>query len=179
MDYTRNTMRAAIAALDAVITPAVDSAGQAQAMEQVRLVTDYLRFAEQRMHLVGDREDTQLRAADELADRLGGDAGGLAAAAQLESARRHAESALADRSCGSAVRRRATADLEAALRLVVLEAEKTADGRRRRVETAVLEATKRQIAADRSWLLPLGFDPAPETVPPVSVALGVAACDAD
>jgi hypothetical protein len=172
VDYTRNTTRAAIKALTAVIVPAVDTTDNSQAKEQVRLVTDFLNFVEQRVELVGDREEAQLRAAIDLADAL--DTTGLRTADGLQAARAAAAAKLTDRSGGSSARRRATADLEAATRLVIHEAAETDDERRKQVESAVIDATKKQIAADRAWLLPLGFDPAPQTLQPVAAALGVA-----
>lgn len=171
MDYTQNTMGAAIKALTAVVIPAVDTTDHAQAKEQARLVADFLGFVEQRLHLVGDREEAQLRAAIALADAL--DTTGLQTAGPLRAARAAAEATSADRGGGSGARRRASADLDAAIRLVVLEAATTDDERCRQIEVAVIEATKQQIVADRAWLLPFGFDPAPATLPPVEATLGV------
>ena len=124
------------------------------------------------MDLVGDRTEAQLRAAIELADAL--DATGLPAAERLQAARAAAASRATGRSGGSNARRRATADLEAAIRLVIHEVAEAGDEQRRQIESAVIDATKRQVAADRAWLLPLGFDPAPQTLQPVEAALGIA-----
>jgi hypothetical protein len=174
VDYTQNTMLAAIKAMDAVIIPAVDSTGDSQAREQARLVTDFLKFAAQRISLIGDREAYQLRTAINLARQLAEDGQGLPSSSQLDSARQQAEAALADPGCSGAARRRATADLEAALRRIVLDSTDAPDDQRTRIGRAVIAAAKVQIAADRSWLLPLGFDPAPATLEPVETALGVA-----
>src|SRR6478735_906733 len=61
MDYTTNTAIAAVKALTEVVTPVVDASGDAQAIEQVRLVTDFVRFVEGRAHWIGDRQRGQLR----------------------------------------------------------------------------------------------------------------------
>lgn len=42
---------------------------------------------------------------------------------------------------------------------------------RRRIESAVLQHGMRRIELDRSWLIPLGFDPQPSTVVPMESLL--------
>lgn len=172
MDCTQNTMGAAIKAMQAIIIPAVASTGDSFAMEQAKLVTDFLAFAHQRLPLIGDREAHQLRAAIDLAGRLEADGAGLPAAPRLAGAREQAEAVLTDPRSNGAVRRRTTAELEAVTRLVVLESADAPDDQRRRIGRTVLVATTVQIAADRAWLLPLGFDPAPDSLEPAESALG-------
>lgn len=177
MDYTRNSLRATIKAIDDVVTPAVDSTEQAQAMEQIRLAADFLRFVERRIHLIGDRERHQLRGCADLARKLELEAERLDSLKPLRTARQRAEHVISDPHSDSPVCRRATAELESAIRLVVRESADNASEQRRAVETAVLAATSKQIEADRAWLLPLQFDADPESVAPVHTALDISSCD--
>lgn len=172
MDCTQNTMGAAIKAMQAVVLPAVASTGDSFATEQAKLVTDFLTFAHQRLPLIGDREAHQLRAAIDLAARLDADGAGLPSAPQLAGARERAQTVLTDPRGSGAARRHATAELEAVIRLVVLESADAPDDQRRRIGRTVLAATTARIAADRAWLLPLGFDPVPDSLEPVETSLG-------
>ncbi|GAB3710567.1 hypothetical protein [Nocardiopsis oceani] len=169
MDYTRNTMRAAIKSLESVIIPAVEATAQAQAIEQARLVSDFLRFAEQRVHMIADRERHQLLHAVRLATTLEPLLDGTDVQDQLSDARARAERLLTDpqRDCESV--RRQTSELDAAIRLVT---EGALSGESRlAVGRAILRASLEQSTVDRAWLLPLGFDPDPEALPDIAKEL--------
>lgn len=171
MDYTRNTMRAAIKSLDAVITPAVEASGESQAIEQVHLVTDFLRFAEQRIHLIADREAQQLRRAVDLATALDEPLTGTAARDTLVSCRRDAERVTADPQRSSESVRRVAAALESAIHDATLAADDLDPQPRGEVQRAVLASAMAQARVDRAWLLPLGFDPDPGSLPDIEEAL--------
>lgn len=171
MDYTRNTMRAAIKSLEAVITPTVEGTGESQAIEQVHLVTDFLRFAEQRIHLIADREVQQLRRAVELATNLDELLTGTSARDQLMRCRHEAERVAGDPQRSSESVRRATAELESAIHDATLAADDLDPRKCTQVRRAILASAMDQANVDRAWLLPLGFDPDPDSLPDLRDAL--------
>ncbi|MGY0541512.1 hypothetical protein ACW14X_28620 [Nocardioides sp. YJ-D4] len=174
MDYTRNTMRAAIKSLEAVIAPTVEATGQAQAIQQLHLVVDFLKFAEQRIHLIADRERQQLLGAIALADTLSSLFDGAEEQDGLLREKAAAEKVAADPMReGESVRLR-TAGLEASIRRCIVAADAMSDERRRAVEEAALEASQAQAATDRVWLLPFGFDPEPDSLLDIHEALAAA-----
>lgn len=169
-DHTENTLRAAIKALTDVVAPAI-RADDALAQEQLRLVTDYIRFIQQRLDHLAERhrfECTQYLALAQTVLPLAASAStgvrdGLAAAIAGAEALPGA-ARLADH-------REATAALTGAIRRLVREAAGYKAEARAAIERAVLDGSAALIDFERAWYLPMGFDPAPREVPSVEAAL--------
>jgi len=168
MDNTENTLRAVVKALNDVVGPAIDPS-DGLAREQLRLVTDYVKFAQQRLDYLEARERFELRHGLALAhavESISGLWSGLVRDA-LREAIATGEPLVADASASAAALRQATAALGGAVRRAVREAQGFDPVLRRSVEIAVLEATEPRIRFERSWYVPLGFDPAPGEVEPL------------
>lgn len=172
-DHTENTLRAAIKALTDVVAPSI-RADDALAQEQLRLVTDYLRFMAQRIDLLADRQAYECAQYLALARRVApfcaaaspqvreGLASAIAAAEALPAGARLTE------------RRTATTALAGAIRRLVREAARFDPDARGSIERAVLDGSTALINFERAWYLPMGFDPAPREVGTVEAALAAA-----
>jgi hypothetical protein len=165
MDHTDTGLRAVVKSLTDVVAPAVNP-GDPLAGEQLRLVVDYVEFVRNRIDFLYDRELFELRhnlgIGRAMRDILARNSGAGAAALTT---------GLADAECmhlkvGVSIRKlkTTTAALAAAIASVVREAAGMDEPVRRRIERCVLDAMDERIAFDRSWYLPLGFDPAPGEV---------------
>lgn len=148
MDYSNNSLRAAIRALETVVRPVVATASDAQAQDQLGLVIDALRFLEQRLPDLPARAAFSTRLilllAGDLADLVGTAEPGRAAA--LRSVRRDDDAAAAVRE------------------LLRHWPSLAGDQLRREVARLVLASERRRVEADRAWFAPLGFDPVPDTI---------------
>ena len=169
MDHIDNTLRASVKALREVVAPAVDPTDP-QARDQLKLVIDALEFARARVDLVPTRARLELEHSLALARELAAEVGSTPAGAALGEAITGAEATLvADARPSEADVRCATATLKAAVSLLARE-DKPARGSTDRL---ILAATRRWAAIDRSWYLPLGFDPDPGVVPAIEDMLGI------
>jgi hypothetical protein len=170
-DHTENTLRAVVKALTDVVGPAVDKADPL-ANEQLRLVVDYLEFVRSRLDLLHGRERFELRHHLTMAAALAELRAPCAAAtaAALAAARAAGEEAYDSARTTTAALKAVTAQLAAAIGSLVREAQAFDPGVRRQIEQQVLAATNERIRFERSWYLPLGFDPSPgETLPLAAV----------
>lgn len=172
MDLTENDLRAAIKALADVVTPAVDPK-DALAIEQLRLVVEYLRFLRQRVDLLHQRDRTELRHQLDMAGALlaleAPASAGLRQSLQsaTETGARLFETAAAT---GAQIKA-ATAAIAAVVRDSVREAADWPAHARDRWEHSVLDASAARVAFEQAWYLPLGFEPAPSEVPALASLL--------
>lgn len=166
MDLTENDLRAAIKALADVVAPAVDPK-DALANEQLRLVTEYLRFLRQRVDLLHQRDRTELQHHLDMARALLAlDAPCSPALRRSLQASEEAGSRLFDAAGATGQQlKAATAAIAAAVREGVRECATWAAPARDRWERCVLDASAARVAFEQAWYLPLGFEPAPAEVP--------------
>ncbi len=164
MDYTTNTAIASVKALTEVITPVVDAGGDAQAIEQVRLVTDFVRFIQDRVDWIGDRTRRQLREQVALGREIRTDTSSLPSSEAFESALDAAARVSEDAAVTGEQQRQVTEELASAISRAVRESDVLDDAARSRIGRAVVAASLRRADVDRAWLLPLGFDPEPSSV---------------
>ncbi len=169
-EETVNALLAAARALEEVVAPALD-AEQPLAVEQCRLVSQYLRFAAERVDLRYDLArfdlDHYLRMGAAVLERL----------APLGCPAPDLESALGT---GRGVLGRpgeSPRDLEvatAALRTAVARLARTLDDEAARAAVAevVLAASRTHLSVRRGWYLPQGWEPNPASVPPLDLRPG-------
>jgi hypothetical protein len=172
-DVTENGLRAAVKALTDIVAPAV-SANDPLAIEQLRLVVDYLEFVRQRLDFLHDRDRFELEHHLAMARAL--IALTVPESDLIESALRSAieaaEQALARPASSSPELKFAAATLAAAIRDLIRESAHFDAPTRQRLERCVLDASDARINFDRAWYLPLGFDPAAGEVPRLAQLLG-------
>ncbi|MTD12478.1 hypothetical protein GIS00_00785 [Nakamurella sp. YIM 132087] len=168
MEYSANALHAAIRALDEVVRPVVEAADDAQAADQLTLVTDTLRFLELRLadlprrsaFLLQNSVDLAAALAEDLADESPDTAGMLVSAA-----RRAAELP----SGGDAL-----AEVTGAIRETLRNLLSWRDpALRRSAAWHVLAGERRRITADRAWFAPLGFDTDPDTLATLDEAMPI------
>jgi hypothetical protein len=171
-DHTENTLRAVVKALTDVVGPAVDKADPL-ANEQLRLVVDYLEFLRSRLDALYGRERFELRHHLTLASSLADMKAPCSAAAAdaLTGAIAAGEEAYTLAGTTTPALRTATARLAAAIATLVREAAALDAAVRQKIEREVLAATDERIVFERSWYLPLGFDPSPGDVLPLAAAM--------
>lgn len=166
-DVTENDLRGAIKALTDVVTPAVDPADPL-ALEQLRLVVEYLEFLRTRFEFIPDRERYELGQSLGLARQLvdcvppAEDLAGALAEAVAASEAAHATNGAA-----AAELRHWSAVLSAIIREIVRAAQKWPPESRRRIETTVIELSGQRIEFERAWFLPMKLDPAPAEIAPL------------
>lgn len=165
MDHTDTGLRAVVKSLTDVVAAAVNPADPL-ASEQLRLAVDYVEFVRNRIDFLYDRELFELRhhlgIGRSLRDILVKNFGAGAAALKsglADAERMHLEAGVSIRKL-----RVTTAALAAAIAVIVREAATMDKAVRRKIERCVLDAMDERIAFERSWYLPLGFDPAPGEV---------------
>ena len=155
-DYTDNSFRAAIKALEDVVTPALDPSNPLAA-EQLRLVTGLLRFLGERRGALPAYEAAELawyaELAEALADVLPGEGQELRAAA--ESARGIEPDRVAA----------ATSHLATLASQTVRDAASGDEATRRKVERTVVEMSGDFLDLKRAWFMPFGFEAAPDGRP--------------
>ncbi len=170
-----NGLQAAIKALDDVVVKAVDS-GNPLAREQLKLVSRYLGFVQQRLSLQHEHDRCVLRHYVELAgDLLSNpwpDNDGLA---DLRHVMARGADALANAEVSTAEIGAATDALTAAISVLVRRVANQEPDLRRSVEARVVTAYRVLLDVERAWYLPMGFEPDPGQVPELSVALSEAA----
>lgn len=174
-DVTENGLRAAVKALTDIVAPALKHTDPL-AIEQLRLVVDYLEFVRRRLDFLYDRDrfelDHNLRMARAL-EGLGAP-GSARTTTLLKSAIQGGAKAQLRPDASSPSLKSDAATLAAAIRELIREAAGFDAPIRRRVERCVLDATDERITFDRAWYLPLGFDPAGGEVPALADLLAKA-----
>jgi hypothetical protein len=172
-DVTENDLRAAIRALTDVVAPSVD-ATDALATEQLRLVVDYLRFLQSRIDVLYDRDRLELQQHLKMARSLLAldPPVGRGLAARWRQAIASGADTLQKVGAGMPSLKAATSELAAVVREVVRESQAMEGAIRQRIEFTVLECSEERTRFERSWYLPLGFDPARAEVEPLSMLLG-------
>ncbi len=168
MDHTDVGLQSVVRALADVVAPAIDPENS-RAREQLRLSIDYIEFVLGRLDFMYRRELFELRHYLGMARAVQAIVGppGLCADVGLEAAIGDGGHALAEH--GAPVRRMkdATAALAAAIAAVVRAAPTLDTPVRRRIEQTVVSMGRERIEFERSWYLPLGFDPDPGEVRPL------------
>lgn len=174
MDRTDNQLRACVSALNDVIGPALDP-GDAQAAEQLFLVTDYLGYLRSHLPYLLDHDRFELRHHLAMARALGDDADACSpeAGAQLREAIAAAEELRADPDARTPQLKAAAAALAAAITAVVRAAAGADEVVRTRVERLVVAMSEDKIEVDRAWHAPQGLEPEPATVLDLDQALGL------
>ena len=168
-DPIDNDLKAAAKALRDVVTPAVD-AGNPIALQQLKLVIDWLEFHQQRASEWWRLDAFELSANRALAREL------LAVAptqarAPLERALRTADDAAAVAARGPAVLRDAVTGIEDAVAQLVRDARGFEPAARASIERTVVGASKRWLEAQRAWYAPLSIEPDPGALPSLDEAL--------
>lgn len=166
MDHTPVGLHAALRALEDVVAPAVDPSS-AQARDQLRLVVDYLKFLSQRLDLLPERHRFELAHHLELARALKKVAP-RGAAAGLENAITQGETVSTQAGATAKALQGTTAVLAAAASRLVRASGDFEPGVRDAIERVVLRASHDRVAFERAWYLPLGLDPDPHDVTPLS-----------
>lgn len=170
MDHTDVGLRAAVRALSDVVAPVV-GAEHAQARDQLRLTIDYLAFVAERLPHLHQRDRFELShhlaMAQAVRPVLQDGAGASALGMAVDTGRK----ALALPDATTAEVRQATAELGAALSAVVRESAAMTPAVQREVERTVLRVSRERIAFERAWYLPLGLDPDPHDVQPLTAWL--------
>lgn len=168
MDHTDVGLGSVIRALADVVAPAVDP-DDSRAREQLRLSIDYIEFVLERLDFRHDRALFELRHHLGMAGALREIIGSLALheCAALEAAIEQGEQALTEQAAPARRMKDVTAALAAAIAVIVRAAPAFDAAVRRRIEQGVVRASAERIAFERSWYLPLGFDPDPGDVRPL------------
>ena len=171
-DVTENTLRAAIKALKDVIAPSVDR-DDALANEQIRLVTQYLEFTGERLDLLYERDRFELAHHLQMARTLTALSTHASdqVATSLEAAIAQGTGAYNRAGLPPGELKAASASLACAVRMLVREASTYPASVSKKIQSVVLDLSQERVAFERSWYLPLGFDPAPGEVPPISSVL--------
>lgn len=174
LDHTDNTLAAAIKALDEVVAPAIDHANPL-ATEQLTLVVDALRVLRERVDHLPARHRFELGQHVASARLLAPDAATASEPTRraLDAAITRGAAALQDPDATTGELREAAARVAAVITALVRESDGLDPDVRRRIETAVVTAAETQIEVDRAWHLPQGFDPEPDSVPPLERVLRV------
>ena len=169
MDVTENGLRAAVKALTDVVAPAIDRTDPLAA-EQLRLVVDYLQFVRSRLDLLYDRDRFELQHNLSMARTLKvlGAPLSKSTAIQLEAAISAGAEVQASVGTSMPALKTASAALAAAVRDLIREAGAFEPALRRKIENCVLEASEERINFERAWYLPLGFEPEPQELEPLT-----------
>ena len=158
MDQTKNGLGAAMKSLQDIVAPAI-AKDDPLAIEQLRLVIDYLEFVRSRVDYLYHREQFELRHYVGMARALSV----VAAEVDPELATAIAESVVAAEACAGRTAstdeiRDATAALAAGIRLLVRAAADAEAGTRKEIETTIVASSVERTAVERAWYLKQGFD---------------------
>jgi hypothetical protein len=173
VDEISNALTALRHALENIVAPAVD-ASDPIASEQLVSGVRYLDFAIARIDQIHERERFELSHTVELARGIASDSASHRGTNRsdvekhLDEAVRSSELVLGDPATSTALLRACTAELRALLRRALVAGDATLS---ERVRKAVLSAAAVYSDFERAWYLPLGFDPAPDEVPPLDEVL--------
>ncbi|WP_439031318.1 hypothetical protein [Gordonia terrae] len=174
MDFTTITLNAAAKAMEDAVIPALAASGQRQAVEQAHLVWDAIRFARDRVDLIGERRRTEALDLIGLIGRLAD----LDVAHEVGTADRlhriHDESLAVVADPETTAERYAALirELGDELTSMLEVADRAGDQDRSTIERLVLDHALQRLELDRAWLLPMGFDPEPSTVADLRTLLG-------
>lgn len=164
-------LQSAIKALTDVVLPAVDPANKL-AQEQCRLVIGTLGLMAQQLPLSFrfgcDELSRLLRLAEVLRDAAQGGPNTTACVEKMSQTAAAASHTLDRAQAGPDAIEQAIRELRAATSLVVRSS--FVDGNEaalKQVQDAVLAAAREQLLRDRSWVLPQGWEPAPDAVPKI------------
>lgn len=166
MDFTSITLNAAAKAMADTVLPALVDAGQRQALEQAHLVWDAVTFCRDRVDLIAERRRTEALDLTALVSTLVqlDSVRGLPVRAGLEDIHRTAFERLNDAGTSAEECAELIRSLGETLNLVLDHVDKIDARSRSEVERLILEHALRRLELDRSWLLPMGFDPEPAKV---------------
>jgi len=169
MDHTSVGLRAVVRSLTDVVTPAIDP-GASLAMEQLRLSIDYIEFVMGRIDYLHARDQFELRHHLEMARNVQMIVASVAMeeVATLVTSIERGVAVSADSSASAQQMKLASSQLASAISRVVKKAPELEDTARFAIERSVVRSGQAQIAFERSWYLPLGFDPDPANVRPLS-----------
>ena len=171
-DVTDNGLRAAVKALTDVVAPSIDPTDPL-AKEQLRLVVDYLQFVRSRLDFLHDRARFEMN--HHLATARALQALGAPFSAEnrdlLDATVSAGLQTQASVEASTVSVKEVSASLAAIARELVREAASFAPELRGPIERCVLLAADEIIRFERSWYLPLGFDPAPGDVVPLASLL--------
>jgi hypothetical protein len=170
VDHTDVALKSVVRALSDVVAPAVNPEA-ALAREQLRLATEYLKFAITRVDHLHERAAFELRHQLKMAKAVRAVVAGLPVAAVLDGPVVQGESLLSAGSPRIDDLRQASTALAAGVSTVIRELE-TSDGQLRSdLIRTVATASRERIVFERSWYAPLGIDPDPDEVPELPVLL--------
>jgi hypothetical protein len=177
LDHSDNGLRAIIKSLRDVVAPAL-AADDAIARQELHFAQSNLQFLLERIDLIHLRERFTLRHYVTMAKAVRDAAEGkdeintiMAPAITV------GDEVLTDPTAGTVAYRAATSALTAGLREVIRTSGDVSDPIGARLKRLVVERSEDLIEMNRSWYLPLGFDPAPNEVNPIQEWLAVAADD--
>ncbi len=169
IDHTDNDLRAAAKALRDVVAPAL-GADNALAIQQLKLVIDWLDFYRSRLPLVQDRQALELAVQLQTARRIA-PAMPLEDAAPLQAAIEAGAAILAALTVHPTQLRAVIAQLEEVISAAVQRSSEFDPIQRQIIERAVIEDTQRLLDAQRAWFLPHSVEAAPEQLPALEDAL--------
>ncbi len=166
MDFTAITLTAAAKAMEDTVLPALADAGQRQALEQAHLVWDAITFCRDRVDLIAERRRTEATDLSALVGTLVqlDSVRGLRVHAALEHTHRLSLKRLHDAGTTAEELADLIRHLGEELTIVLEQVDSTDGQTRSEVERLILEHALRRLELDRSWLLPMGFDPEPAGV---------------
>lgn len=166
MDVTENGLRSAVKSLTDIVAPAIDPKDPL-ANEQLKLVIDYLEFARSRIDYLCFRESFELRDNLKLANAL------LDVCVLISNQNMrlfqvvisNAQNVLDTRELKGDIIRLASSEVAAVIREIIRKSASFEVSLREKIEHIVLNMSAECIGFERSWYLPLGFDPSPMEVP--------------
>ncbi|WP_143068818.1 hypothetical protein [Solimonas aquatica] len=164
-----------IKALSEVVLPAVD-AGNQLAQEQTRLTIGMLNLMAQQLPLQFrfdcDELARLLEFSRQLCEQTQGGPGCEAARAELAQGSEHAAEVLQRAAAGPSQVEQAVRELRrlSGVLIGVCSSAMNLEGQDR-VARLVLAMSKAQLLRDRAWLLPQGWEPDPQALPPITELL--------
>jgi hypothetical protein len=167
-----NGLQAAIKALDDVVAKSIDPTNPL-AREQLKLVSRYLGFVQQRLPLQHERDRYELAHYLKLADELEaiGQLSERACWPLVRQARAGGAAVLTNAYARSTDIKAAIEALTAAVSMLVRDVASENTDLRRVVERQVVAASLGLFNMQRAWYLPMGFEPDPSQVPALAAVL--------
>ena len=172
MDVTENGLRSAVKSLTDIVSPAVNPKDPL-ANEQLKLVIDYLEFVRSRIDYLCFRETFELRANLKIAEAFHHCGAPISDQNRtiLEASVSNAHKVLDAHELRGDVIRTVASEVAAIIREIVRESSGFDVTFRHKVEQIVLDMSAERINFERSWYLPLGFDPSPKEVPSLNIVI--------
>ncbi len=171
-DHTENTLRAASKALSDVVAPSLDP-NDPLAAEQLNLVAEYIGFVRDRIDDLYERERFELRHALQMLDAIDGAELPLddEVSSAINVARATARYHLTTVGVTTPELRAAAQDVREVITAVIRASVELKDETRVAISRIVIDESADILQFERSWNLPFGFDPEPQTVLGLSDAL--------